>query len=212
MQTTPSFELLSELRRTASWKTDPSRTPIEHLLEYLLTGSLASNAPEGIDRLAGRVLHFDIHNVRVVVFGGGTGLSTIIGGNSQMPGWPNKPDIGVKTAFHNIDIVVCTTDDGGSTGQLLKTLPIVGIGDIRKILLSSILLENLQQKHAAGEKESGITIHYVDELYDHGKIILQTKCPVEENDSPVTLADKIHQLEHLYYPEVLEKVCLRIQD
>ena len=59
---------------------------------------------------------------------------------------------------------------------------------------------------AAGEKESGITIHYVDELYDHGNIIFQAKCTVEQNDTAATLAKKIHQLEHLHYPAVIEKL------
>jgi formyltetrahydrofolate-dependent phosphoribosylglycinamide formyltransferase len=59
---------------------------------------------------------------------------------------------------------------------------------------------------AAGEKESGITIHYVDELYDHGNIIFQAKCTVVENDTAATLAKKIHQLEHQHYPEVIEKL------
>ena len=58
----------------------------------------------------------------------------------------------------------------------------------------------------AKEKESGITIHYVDEIYDHGKIILQARCPVNEEDTPDTLAAKIHALEHLYYPAVIEEL------
>lgn len=58
----------------------------------------------------------------------------------------------------------------------------------------------------AGEVESGITIHYVDEHYDNGDIIFQTACPVLENDSAETLAGRIHQLEHLHYPLVIEKV------
>jgi len=57
---------------------------------------------------------------------------------------------------------------------------------------------------AAGEKESGITIHYVDELYDHGNIIFQARCAVDENDTAETLAQKIHLLEHRHYPEVIE--------
>jgi formyltetrahydrofolate-dependent phosphoribosylglycinamide formyltransferase len=55
----------------------------------------------------------------------------------------------------------------------------------------------------AKEKESGISIHYVDEIYDHGKIILQASCPVDEQDSPETLAAKVHALEHLHYPAVI---------
>ena len=58
----------------------------------------------------------------------------------------------------------------------------------------------------AREKESGITIHYVDEIYDHGKIILQANCPVEEEDTADSLAAKVHALEHLHYPAVIEKL------
>ncbi|HEY8689212.1 MAG TPA: phosphoribosylglycinamide formyltransferase [Chitinophagaceae bacterium] len=58
----------------------------------------------------------------------------------------------------------------------------------------------------AGEKESGITIHYVDEIYDHGKIIFQATCSVDEDDTPQTLSEKIHALEHMHYPEVIESI------
>ncbi len=58
---------------------------------------------------------------------------------------------------------------------------------------------------AAGEKESGITIHYVDELYDHGNIIFQASCVVNENETPHSLAEKIQVLEHTNYPYVIEK-------
>lgn len=59
---------------------------------------------------------------------------------------------------------------------------------------------------AAGEKESGITIHYVDGHYDNGDIIMQATCPIEPGDSPEMLAAKVHQLEHRHYPEVVEKL------
>ena len=58
----------------------------------------------------------------------------------------------------------------------------------------------------AGEKESGITIHYVDEIYDHGKIIFQAKCPVDKDDTPQSLAKKIHALEHKHYSSIIEKI------
>ncbi|HIZ85709.1 MAG TPA: phosphoribosylglycinamide formyltransferase [Candidatus Coprenecus stercoravium] len=57
---------------------------------------------------------------------------------------------------------------------------------------------------AAGEKESGITIHLVDNQYDHGRILYQAKCPVSPEDTPETLFEKVHQLERAY-PEVIEK-------
>jgi formyltetrahydrofolate-dependent phosphoribosylglycinamide formyltransferase len=63
---------------------------------------------------------------------------------------------------------------------------------------------------AAREKESGITIHYVDEKYDHGKIIFQTKCNVNENETPESLAQKIHQLEHQYYPKIIDSILTEI--
>lgn len=62
----------------------------------------------------------------------------------------------------------------------------------------------------AGEKESGITIHYVDELYDHGKHIFQAKCPVLASDTPETLANRIHELEHRHYPLVIESLVQKI--
>jgi phosphoribosylglycinamide formyltransferase 1 len=55
------------------------------------------------------------------------------------------------------------------------------------------------------ETKSGITIHFVDELYDHGKIIFQVSCPVNSNDTPGTLAKKIQGLEHAYFPKVIEE-------
>lgn len=56
------------------------------------------------------------------------------------------------------------------------------------------------------EKESGITIHYVDELYDHGQIIFQATCPVKEDDTAESLAQRIHILEHAHYPRVTEEL------
>ena len=57
---------------------------------------------------------------------------------------------------------------------------------------------------AAKESESGITIHYVNEVYDKGNIILQARCKVEKNDSALKLAKRIHKLEHFYYPRAIE--------
>ncbi|HTR31885.1 MAG TPA: phosphoribosylglycinamide formyltransferase [Puia sp.] len=61
---------------------------------------------------------------------------------------------------------------------------------------------------AAGEKESGITIHYVDELYDHGQAIFQARVIVEPGDTPETLAKKVQALEHAHFPRVIEEVVL----
>jgi formyltetrahydrofolate-dependent phosphoribosylglycinamide formyltransferase len=56
------------------------------------------------------------------------------------------------------------------------------------------------------EKESGITIHYVDEQYDHGAVIFQARCPVNENDTADTLAQKVHELEHRHFAPVIEEL------
>ncbi len=57
-----------------------------------------------------------------------------------------------------------------------------------------------------GEKESGITIHYVDEHYDNGDIIFQQRCPVLPTDTPETLAQRVHALEHAHFAPVINKV------
>jgi len=58
----------------------------------------------------------------------------------------------------------------------------------------------------AQEKETGITIHFVNEEYDKGEIILQAKCEVNKNDTPETLAEKIHLLEYEFLPKAVDKV------
>jgi phosphoribosylglycinamide formyltransferase 1 len=59
---------------------------------------------------------------------------------------------------------------------------------------------------AAKEYRSGITIHLVDEVYDNGDIIFQKECDVEDDDTPESLAQRVHELEHYYYPRVIEKM------
>ena len=61
---------------------------------------------------------------------------------------------------------------------------------------------------AAGDSESGITIHFVDEVYDHGQIIFQAKCSVAKSDTAETLAKKILQLEHAHYTKVIVQTLL----
>lgn len=56
------------------------------------------------------------------------------------------------------------------------------------------------------EKESGITIHFVNEHYDEGAIIFQVKCTVSETDTYEDVAHKIHQLEYEHFPRVIEEL------
>ena len=57
---------------------------------------------------------------------------------------------------------------------------------------------------AAKEKESGITIHFVNAHYDEGEIIFQTQCPVLESDTYQEVAQKVHDLEYEHYPKVID--------
>ena len=61
---------------------------------------------------------------------------------------------------------------------------------------------------AAGEKESGISIHWVDEQYDKGDIIFQAKCNVTQEDTAESLAKKIHALEHAHFAPTIKKILL----
>tara|TARA_B100000900_G_scaffold304490_1_gene263082 strand:- start:697 stop:1257 length:561 start_codon:yes stop_codon:yes gene_type:complete len=56
------------------------------------------------------------------------------------------------------------------------------------------------------EKESGITIHYVNEDYDEGEFIFQAKCPISSSDSPVEVQRKVKELEALHFPIIIESI------
>lgn len=60
---------------------------------------------------------------------------------------------------------------------------------------------------AAGDTKSGITIHIVDELFDNGEHIFQTEIPILKSETPESLASRIHDLEHKYFPDVIENFC-----
>lgn len=56
------------------------------------------------------------------------------------------------------------------------------------------------------EKETGITIHYLNEKFDDGEIIFQKSIPVEEKDTPESLSQKVHGLEYEWYPKIIEQL------
>lgn len=60
------------------------------------------------------------------------------------------------------------------------------------------------------EKESGITIHYVNEIYDSGDTIFQARCKVDPDDTPDTLARKVHALEYKFFPGVIEDLITKL--
>lgn len=122
----------------------------EKLIELVVKGEPILQNQE-IARLYGGLVQslesFRVDRARVVVFGGGTGLSNIIGGDCRAEAWARDPFRGLKEIFPRTRSVVCVTDDGGSTGEMLKDLPMVAIGDIRHVLLSSIQLAVLQRTY-----------------------------------------------------------------
>ncbi|MFC2087495.1 phosphoribosylglycinamide formyltransferase, partial [Bacteroidota bacterium] len=59
------------------------------------------------------------------------------------------------------------------------------------------------------EKESGVSIHIVNEEYDKGEIIFQARCPIDSDDTPEMIAEKVHKLEYQYFPRVIEEYVLK---
>ncbi len=95
--------------------------------------------------------------------------------------------------------------------ELLQKFP-EKIINIHPALLPAYGGKGMYGKHvheavlAAGEKKSGITIHYVNARYDEGEIIFQAEVAVLPGERPETLAEKIHRLEHLHFPRVIERL------
>jgi len=122
----------------------------EKLVDLVLRGvpdHVQSTAKSHLLNLRQELLETSVEDVKVVVFGGGTGLSNIVGGDSRRDNWAKKPFNGLKEIFPQTRSIVCVTDNGGSTGELLKDLPLVALGDMRHVLLSSIESSNLQKRY-----------------------------------------------------------------
>ncbi len=135
----------------------PRRNLVEKLIELMLSGPPAGPmaVAAGLEEVAGTIDSVNTADLKVVVFGGGSGLSNVIGGDSRNPHWYRRPFTGLKNIFPNTTSIVCVTDDGGSTGELLKDLPLVAIGDLRHVLLSSIRLAKLKSQYNITEYEAG---------------------------------------------------------
>ncbi len=150
---------ISSLQENLRVLTDHALTPLdllpdgsfaERIISLLLTGAPpcgSARLAAEFSTLAQRFAALDSSQTRVVVFGGGTGLSNIIGGDSRRHSWPDRPFIGLKEVFPRISSIVCVTDDGGSTGELLKDLPLVALGDLRHVLLASVHRRELKGRY-----------------------------------------------------------------
>jgi formyltetrahydrofolate-dependent phosphoribosylglycinamide formyltransferase len=114
---------------------------------------------------------------------------------------------------HNIDFIVLAGFLWKVPEALIKAYP-KKIINIHPALLPKYGGEGMYGRHVHEavitnkEKQSGITIHYVDEFYDHGEIIFQATCAVDDNDTAETLAKKVQALEHEHYGRVIEGVVV----
>lgn len=127
-----------------------------------LTGTVA----EQLQLFRNQLNNASCDNVRIVVFGGGSGLSNIIGGDSRQDSWPQRPFEGLKRVFPQTRSVVCVTDNGGSTGEMLKDLDMIAIGDIRHVLLSSVQAVRLQKKYQLLRKEVQETVERLARIFN----------------------------------------------
>lgn len=116
-----------------------------------------------------------------------------------------------KLAEYQIDLIVLAGFMNKISDALLNAFP-GKIINIHPALLPKHGGKGMYGMHvheavvAAGEKESGITIHYINDRYDEGAIIFQAPCPVLPADTPEEVAAKVHALEYAHYPRVIEEV------
>ncbi|MCC8096824.1 MAG: phosphoribosylglycinamide formyltransferase [Tannerellaceae bacterium] len=121
-----------------------------------------------------------------------------------------------KLAEYQVDFIILAGFMNKIADPLLKAFP-NKIINIHPALLPKHGGKGMFGMHvheavvAAGEKESGITIHYINENYDEGALIFQAICPVLPEDTPEDVAAKVHALEYAHYPRVIEEVLNNIQ-
>ncbi|MCC8153346.1 MAG: phosphoribosylglycinamide formyltransferase [Tannerellaceae bacterium] len=116
-----------------------------------------------------------------------------------------------KLAEYKVDFIVLAGFMNKISEALLKAFP-NRIINIHPALLPKHGGKGMFGMHvhkavvAAGEKETGITIHYINEEYDEGAVIFQAQCEVSPEDTPEDVATKIHTLEYAHFPHVIEEV------
>ncbi len=160
---------LSE-RRISPFDLFPHEELREKLVALVLNGQPRGSDRETstlFNRLRKALIDQSVDEVRVVVFGGGSGLSNIIGGDSRRQAWTRRPFYGLKETFPMTRSVVCITDDGGSTGQLMKDLPLIALGDLRHVLLSSIQLQRLQRLYTLSILEAYEAVGALAAIFNH---------------------------------------------
>lgn len=132
------------------------------------------------------------------------GIETVV-----MPGAVPAAALGSLLREHAIDWVVCA----GYLSYLNVPQEYAGkVVNIHPALLPAFGGKGMYGRRVheavlrAGAAESGCTVHLVDEVYDHGKILLRMTCPVLPGDTPETLAERVFALECRAYPEALQQL------
>ena len=186
-------------------------TLAEKVTAIVLDSTIASFSPTIASQFADLrrlVAAMDTSAVRVVVFGGGTGLSNIVGGDSRRPSWGSAPFVGLKQIFPQVSSVVCVTDDGGSTGELQKDLPLIALGDLRHVLLSSIRRESLTREYNLDREGANRMAAGLHALFNY-RFISRPDSPaqllrdtgVRMGDLPQQAADYLSALVSLLYAD-----------
>ena len=191
----------------------------EKLLALALSGPPVGPAEltAGLRELAAALEGVDTEQARVVVFGGGTGLANIIGGESRHPHWPEQPFAGLKEIFPRTTAVVCVTDDGGSTGELLKDLPLIALGDLRHVLLASIRRDKLAGQYGLSEAEARRVAAILHRLFNFRSAVLPpdpaallAACRIDLEQLPGYMARSLNWLiQQLYDHPALQPLGLR---
>jgi uncharacterized cofD-like protein len=165
--------------------------------------------------LAASCRQIDTSGLRIVVLGGGTGLSNIIGGDSRRPEWPENPFAGLKELFPRLHCIVCVTDDGGSTGELLKDFPFIALGDLRHVLLSSVCSTNLAREYGLGRHRSLAVVTILHRIFNY-RFISRPGSPEQiladsggaVADLPESLAAYLRQLVRRLFDDARMQPCL----
>jgi len=165
-------QLLQELEQNESGNSEfPTRGSLTERIISLVLGDSPLSGIAGLHEksldLATALRTLDVSDLNVVLIGGGTGLSNIVGGDSRRREWCDTPFVGLKELFKNLHSIVCITDDGGSTGELLKDFPFVALGDLRHVMLSSVRSLTLKGRYNLDDSAAHLVAARLHALFNY---------------------------------------------
>ncbi len=185
----------------------PNEHFCEKCIDLVVNGgpdNLAAEVTAIFSKLREYLMGTSVADVKVVVFGGGSGLSNIIGGDSRLQGWEKDPFKGLKEIFPQTKSIVCVTDDGGSTGEIIKDLPLIALGDIRHVLLSSVQEYALRRQYGVSRSESLQIVAALFQLFN---------ARFKENTiSHSSLTEKVNQHAQILPAAMMQKLLVLISN